>query len=49
VQAHFPNARIVFDLFHIMKLAGEALDAVRKSLRMQGADLTGGALGAARQ
>jgi hypothetical protein len=32
-----------------MKLAGEALDAVRKSLRMQGADLTGGALGAARQ
>ena len=42
VQAHFPNARIVFDLFHIMKLAGEALDAVRKSLRKQGADLTGG-------
>ena len=33
VQAHFPNAHIVFDLFHIMKLAGEALDAVRKSLR----------------
>ena len=26
VQTHFPNARIVFDLFHIMKLAGEALD-----------------------
>ena len=25
-----------------MKLAGEALDAVRKSLRKQGADLTGG-------
>ena len=42
VQAHFPNARIVFDLFHFMKLAGEALDAVRKSLRKQGADLTGG-------
>ena len=40
VQTHFPNARIVFDLFHIMKLAGEALDAVRKSLRKQGADLT---------
>ena len=40
VQAHFPNARIVF--FHIMKLAGEALDAVRKSLRQQGADLTRG-------
>jgi transposase len=42
VQTHFPNARIVFDLFHLMKLAGEALDAVRKSLRKQGADLTGG-------
>ena len=42
VQTHFPNARIVFDLFHIKKLAGEALDAVRKSLRKQGADLTGG-------
>ena len=42
VQTQFPNARIVFDLFHIMKLAGEALDAVRKSLRKQGADLTGG-------
>ena len=36
VQTHFPNARIVFDLFDIMKLAGEALDAVRKSLRKQG-------------
>jgi transposase len=42
VQTHFPNARIVFDLFHIMKLAGEALDAVRKNPRQQGADLTGG-------
>jgi len=38
----FPQARIVFDLFHIMKLAGEALDQVRKSLRQQGADLFGG-------
>jgi transposase len=41
VQKHFPQARIVFDLFHIMKLAGEALDAVRKELRRQGADLHG--------
>lgn len=38
----FPKARIVFDLFHIMKLAGEALDEVRKNLRKQGADLFGG-------
>jgi transposase len=39
VKTHFPNARIVFDLFHIMKLAGEALDRVRKDLRKEGADL----------
>jgi transposase len=37
----FPKARIVFDLFHVMKLAGEALDEVRKSLRKQGADMLG--------
>ena len=41
VKANFPNARIVFDLFHIMKLAGEALDTVRKDLRRRGADLQG--------
>lgn len=41
VENNFPNARIVFDLFHIMKLAGDALDRVRKDLRGQGADLTG--------
>jgi len=41
VQSHLPQARIVFDLFHIMKLAGDALDRVRKDLRRQGADLTG--------
>ena len=45
VQAHFPNARIVFDLFHIMKLAGEALDAVRKNLRKQGGRFDRWALG----
>jgi transposase len=38
----FPQARIVFDHFHIMKLAGEALDAIRKSLRAQGAQMPGG-------
>lgn len=41
-QTCFPEARIVFDRFHVMKLAGEALDAVRKELRRQGADLAGG-------
>jgi transposase len=38
----FPKARIVFDHFHLMQMAGKALDEVRKSLRRQGADLTGG-------
>ena len=42
VQTHFPNARIVFGSLHIMKLVVEALDDVRKSLRKQGPDLTGG-------
>jgi len=32
-QKVFAQAQIVFDHFHVMKLAGEALDAVRKSLR----------------
>jgi transposase len=41
-QSAFPRARIVFDHFHLMKLAGEALDQVRKSLRAQGAELAGG-------
>jgi transposase len=40
-QSAFPQARIVFDHFHIMKLAGEALDGVRKNLRAQGAQLRG--------
>ena len=40
-QRHFPQARLVFDHFHIMKLAGEALDRVRKDLAAAGADLAG--------
>jgi transposase len=39
---HFPRARVVFDAFHIMKMAGQALDKVRKDLARQGADLRGG-------
>lgn len=42
VRECFPQARIVFDHFHIMKLAGEALDSVRKELAAAGADLKGG-------
>ena len=32
----FPVARIVFDHFHLMQMAGQALDEVRKSLRRLG-------------
>ena len=38
---HFPRARIVFDKFHVMVLAGEALDEVRRELHREGADLKG--------
>lgn len=31
-REYFPSARLVFDHFHIMKLAGDALDGVRKWL-----------------
>ena len=41
-QSVFPHARIVFDHFHIMQLAGAALDEVRKNLRAQGAEMPGG-------
>jgi transposase len=41
VAEHLPQAKVVFDRFHVMKLAGEAVDAVRRALRAQGADLKG--------
>jgi transposase len=41
VAEHFPGARIVYDRFHLMKLAGEAVEAVRKELQRQGAELKG--------
>jgi transposase len=47
VREHLPLAQVVFDRFHVMKLAGEAVDAVRKQLRAQGAEV-GGALWALR-
>lgn len=37
----FPGARVIFDHFHIMKMAGDALDEVRKALAGAGADLKG--------
>jgi transposase len=41
VAEHLPAAQVVFGRFHVMKLAGEAVDGVRKELRAQGADLKG--------
>jgi hypothetical protein len=38
---HFPQATIVFDKFHLMMLAGQALDEVRRGLQGQGAELKG--------
>ncbi len=38
---YFPNARIVFDKFHVMVLAGQALDETRRELQRQGVDLKG--------
>src|SRR4030088_2628502 len=37
----FPQASIVFDKFHVMVLAGEALDKVRLQLQREGAELKG--------
>ena len=41
VRRHLPAARIVFDHFHLMQMAGKALDDVRKLLRREGAKLAG--------
>lgn len=38
---HLPLAEVSFDRFHVMKLAGEAVDEVRKQLKRGGADLHG--------
>jgi transposase len=37
----FPQAQIVFDRFHLMQMAGQAADKVRKELARAGADLKG--------
>ena len=40
-RLHLPKARIVFDHFHLMQMAGKALDDVRKDLKREGAELAG--------
>jgi len=42
VREHLPQAQIIFDRFHVMQLAGRAVDEVRKELRRSGADVKGG-------
>lgn len=42
VREFFPQATVVFDRFHLMQMAGKALDEVRKTLRREGADLQNG-------
>ena len=37
----FPKTEVIFDQFHIMQMAGKALDEVRKELMRDGADLKG--------
>ena len=41
-REYFPNAKVVFDHFHLMQWAGNAVDEVRKELRREGADMKDG-------
>ena len=49
IRGHLPNAQIVFDRFHVMQLAGKALDEVRRHLQHEGAPDERRTLGVARQ
>jgi transposase len=37
----FPNAQIVYDRYHVMVMAGEAVDEVRRQLQREGVQLKG--------
>lgn len=41
VRENFPNAQIVYDRYHVMVMAGEAVDEVRRELQRKGAELKG--------
>ena len=45
---HFPAAQISFDRFHVMKLCGEACDAIRKEVGRENGGLPRGAMWALR-
>ena len=46
--AHFPQASLCFDRFHVMKLCGNAIDAVRKEVVSESGSLPRGAMWALR-
>jgi transposase len=39
VRENFPQAQIVFDRYHLMVMAGEAVDEIRRQMQRAGADL----------
>lgn len=41
VRENFPNAQIVYDRYHVMVMAGEAVDEVRRKMQREGAQLKG--------
>jgi transposase len=41
VRENFPNAQIVYDRYHVMVMAGEAVDEVRRQLQREGVELKG--------
>jgi transposase len=41
VRENLPQARVVFDRYHLMVMAGEAVELVRRKLQHEGADLKG--------
>ena len=41
VRENFPNAQIVYDRYHVMVMAGEAVDEVRRKMQHEGAQLKG--------
>jgi transposase len=41
VRENFPQAQIVFDRYHLMVMAGEVVDEIRRKMQRAGADLKG--------
>jgi len=41
VRESFPQAQVVFDRYHLMVMAGEAVDEIRRRLQREGAELKG--------